>query len=155
MPSIERHRELYRELHGEAAPPPLTCDFTYCGADRAEARERATRYLGTYLASVLEHYEVLGAHFAETKGYEAYARASDVLRGAGDAAPEHFLRSFLKAVAFGTPDEILTALAARRELMGSFELSTCFRFGGIPFEQAEASMRLFAAEVMPELKRWA
>jgi alkanesulfonate monooxygenase SsuD/methylene tetrahydromethanopterin reductase-like flavin-dependent oxidoreductase (luciferase family) len=154
MPAIERHRALYRELHGEMAPPPLTCDFTYCDADAGRARERATRYLGTYLASVLEHYEVLGAHFTETKGYEAYARASEVLRGAGAAAPDHFLKSFLKAVAFGTPDEIIAALAARRELMGSFELSTCFRFGGIPYEQAEASMRFFAAEVLPELKRW-
>jgi alkanesulfonate monooxygenase SsuD/methylene tetrahydromethanopterin reductase-like flavin-dependent oxidoreductase (luciferase family) len=154
MPAIERHRALYREYHDEEAPPPLTCDFTYCDAEPTRARERATRYLATYLASVLEHYEVTGAHFAHTKGYEAYAQASEKLRGVGDAAADHFLRSFLKAVAFGTPDDILGALAARRTLMGPFELSTCFRFGGIPFEQAEASMRLFAAEVLPVLKLW-
>jgi alkanesulfonate monooxygenase SsuD/methylene tetrahydromethanopterin reductase-like flavin-dependent oxidoreductase (luciferase family) len=154
MPSIERHRTLYRAAHAAEAPPPLTCDFTYCDADPARARERALRYLSTYLASVLEHYEVTGAHFAATKGYEAYAKASETLRSAGAGAPEHFLKSFTKAVAFGSPAEILAALEARRALMGAFELSTCFRFGGIPYEQAEASMRLFAAEVLPVLKRW-
>ena len=36
--------------------------------------------------------------------------------------------------------------------MGSFELCTSFRFGGIPFETAERSLRLFATEVLPELR---
>jgi hypothetical protein len=28
------------------------------------------------------------------------------------------------------------------------------RYGSLPVERVEASLRLFAAEVLPELKRW-
>jgi hypothetical protein len=49
---------------------------------------------------------------------------------------------------------VLRAYEARRELLGDYELNSSFRFGGIPFAKAEASMRLFAKEVMPVLKQW-
>jgi len=35
-----------------------------------------------------------------------------------------------------------------------FDYSFSFRFGGIPYDKAEASLRLFAGEVMPVLKSW-
>ncbi len=151
MPSITRWRELYREQHGVDAPPPLTADFCYCHPDPDIAAERATRYMGTYLGSVLEHYEVMGDHFATTKGYDAYAKASEILNKVGESG---FLEGFMDASAYGTPEQIIEQFAARRELMGDFELATCFRFGGIPHDEAEDSMRLFAAEVLPELQRW-
>ena len=56
--------------------------------------------------------------------------------------------------AHGTPEQVIAAYRARWELIGPFEAAPAFRFGGIPIEQAEASMRLFAAEVLPELKSW-
>src|SRR4051794_24172944 len=151
MPGITKWRALYREPPGTEPPPPMTCDFSYCHADKADGEERARRYLATYLASVLEHYEVMGDHFAQTKGYDAYAQAAEVLRRIGESG---FLEGFLAASTWGTPDMVLEALTARRELIGPFELCTAFRFGGIPIEQAEASMRLFAAEVLPVLKTW-
>jgi len=39
-------------------------------------------------------------------------------------------------------------------VVGDFELATSFRFGGIPFEVAEKSMRLYAKEVLPVLHSW-
>ena len=39
-------------------------------------------------------------------------------------------------------------------MLGDFELNSSFRFGGIPLAKAEASMRLFAKEVLPVLKGW-
>ena len=39
-------------------------------------------------------------------------------------------------------------------MIGDFELDISFRFGGIPYENAEASLRLFAKEVLPVLKSW-
>ncbi|MEM7337111.1 MAG: LLM class flavin-dependent oxidoreductase [Actinomycetota bacterium] len=151
MPSITRWRERFREIHGVEAPPPLTADFCYCHADADVARERAAQYMGTYLGSVLEHYEVMGDHFSSTPGYDAYAKASEVLRKVGESG---FLDGFMEASAYGTPEQIIDQFRARRELMGDFELATCFRFGGIPHDQAEESMRLFAAEVLPELQTW-
>jgi alkanesulfonate monooxygenase SsuD/methylene tetrahydromethanopterin reductase-like flavin-dependent oxidoreductase (luciferase family) len=151
MPSITRWRTMFEEFHGAAAPPPMTCDFTYVHQNELIAADRAMQYHSSYLESILEHYELMGDHFKDTKGYDAYANASDTIRRIG---AEGLLRGFSKAAAHGTPDSVIAQLAARRELMGDYELCTAFRFGGIPFEEAEASMRLFATEVLPELHRW-
>lgn len=51
------------------------------------------------------------------------------------------------------PDRILRMLEERRRV-GEFELATSFRFGGIPFEVAEKSMRLFAKEILPAPHSW-
>jgi hypothetical protein len=55
---------------------------------------------------------------------------------------------------WGTPDRILRELEARRAVIGEFELDTAFRFGGIPYDTAETSLRLFAREVLPVLQGW-
>jgi alkanesulfonate monooxygenase SsuD/methylene tetrahydromethanopterin reductase-like flavin-dependent oxidoreductase (luciferase family) len=148
-PSIDRWRELYREMHGEEPPPPLICDFIYCSADAGD--ERGPQYMAAYLKSVLEHYEILGDHFEGLKGYDAYATASTVLRRMGETG---FMKGFLEATASGTPDHILETYAARRELLGPFEAAPAFRFGGVPYDDAEASLRLFAREVLPVLHEW-
>ncbi|HJQ59788.1 MAG TPA: LLM class flavin-dependent oxidoreductase [Vineibacter sp.] len=151
LPSVEKHRARYKELHGAAPPPPMTCDFCLVAPSADEAKELATLHMGTYLDSVLEHYEVTGSHFAKTKGYAAYAQAAEVLRRIGESG---FLKGFMQATAWGTPDGVLRTLEARRQLLGPFELATSFRFGGIPYEAAERSLRLFAKEVLPVLKGW-
>ena len=151
LPAIERYREKFREIHGTPPPPPMTADFTYCTTDSSRAQERAPGYMGRYLASLLEHYELMGDHFAETSGYQGYDKNAELLRTLGEAG---FLKGFLKANAFGTPDQILETLDKRRGDLGAFELATSFRYGGIPYEEAESSLRLFAREVLPVLKGW-
>jgi alkanesulfonate monooxygenase SsuD/methylene tetrahydromethanopterin reductase-like flavin-dependent oxidoreductase (luciferase family) len=151
LPGIERHRKLFQELHGSEAPPPLTADFTYCDTDADHAVEQATVYMANYLASLLEHYELMGDHFAQTEGYRGYQKNAELLRRLGEAG---FLKGFLKANAFGTPDQILATLDKRRTDLNGFELATSFRYGGIPYETAERSMRLFAEEVLPVLHSW-
>jgi hypothetical protein len=129
----------------------MTADFCLCMADADEAAEKAKHYMGTYLGSLLEHYEVMGDHFAVTEGYDAYAKAAEVLRRVGESG---FLDMFMTATAWGTPDQILANLEARRELIGPFEYTTSFRYGGIPYEEATASMQLFASEVLPVVQSW-
>jgi len=151
LPSIEKWRSMYREFNGAEPPPPLICDFVYCHPNPEVAAERGPRYIATYLESVLEHYEIMSDHFARTKGYDAYASAAGALRRMGASG---FLEGFLDATAHGTPEQVLAKYRARWELLGPFEAAPSFRFGGIPYEEAEESMRLFAAEVLPELKTW-
>ena len=60
----------------------------------------------------------------------------------------------MKSASWGAPDRILRGLEKRREVVGDFELNVSFRFGGIPYDEAEASLKLFAKEVLPVLKTW-
>jgi alkanesulfonate monooxygenase SsuD/methylene tetrahydromethanopterin reductase-like flavin-dependent oxidoreductase (luciferase family) len=151
LPAVEMHRHRTRELHGVNARPPLTADFCVCLASAREAEELAGRHMAIYLSSVLEHYEVMGEHFKTTEGYAAYVQAAEILRRIGESG---FLAGFMKAAAWGTPEKVLRSLEYRRQLLGSFEFATTFRFGGIPYAKAEASLRLFAREVLPVLKTW-
>lgn len=151
MPSIERHRAQFKEQHGTEAPPPLIADFTFCHKDPELAKERGEEYLTSYLTSILEHYELMGEHLAETKGYERYGQQAAMLREMGF---EKYIEGFLASNAYGTPDQIIEMLRARRDIVGSFDMATCFRFGGVPFEDAKASMELFADTVLDEVKSW-
>ncbi len=151
LPQIETWRRLYREFHNEEPPRPLICDFTYCTNDPDAVLERGHAYLASYLESVLEHYEIMGSHFDGMKGYEAYASAAGALQRMGMSG---FMDGFLSATTVGSPAEIIEKCRARIELIGPFEAAPAFRFGGIPFDEAEASMRLFAAEVLPVLQSW-
>ncbi|HWS46988.1 MAG TPA: LLM class flavin-dependent oxidoreductase, partial [Acidimicrobiia bacterium] len=145
------YRERFADRHGAAPLPPVTCDFLYCDTDAARAEDVARRHIAGYLTHVLEHYEMAGDHFRETKGYDAYAGAVDVLRALGQ---EKLCDMYLAVQAWGTPQQILERLRARREIIGDFDLTCCFRFSGLPFEDAKRSMRTFAADVLPELHRW-
>ena len=93
----------------------------------------------------------MSTHFATAKGYDAYARKSELARSAGR---DGLVNALLQVAVRGTPEQVLRAYEARRELLGDFELNSSFRFGGIPLAKAEASMRLFAKEVLPVLKGW-
>ena len=109
------------------------------------------RYLASYLASILERYELMGEHFSGMKGYERYGQQAGTLR---DIGFDKYLDDFLASNAYGTPQQILDKLRQRFEITGPFDMATCFRFGGIPIEQTRASVQLFAEKVMPEPRSW-
>ena len=151
LPGIEKYRELFMRYHGVAAPPPVTADQCICAENAAEAEELAVRHMASFVDSNLEHYELMNTHFETTKGYDSYAKKSLIARTAGR---DGLVNALLQVAVRGTPDLVLRAYEARRALLGDFELNSSFRFGGIPLAKAEASMRLFAKEVLPVLKTW-
>ncbi|MEZ5234352.1 MAG: LLM class flavin-dependent oxidoreductase [Acidimicrobiia bacterium] len=151
LPALESYRQQYQDRWGEPAPGPLTVDLVYCDADPAKAEALAEKALGNYLQSVLEHYEILSDHFADTPGYKEYAQGAEYLRSIGMDA---YLKDFLAANAHGTPDQLLEHFKTRLDIVGPYELAVSFRFGGLSPEEGESAMRLFAAEVLPELKKW-
>jgi alkanesulfonate monooxygenase SsuD/methylene tetrahydromethanopterin reductase-like flavin-dependent oxidoreductase (luciferase family) len=53
----------------------------------------------------------------------------------------------------GTPKDCLDKIAELQRLTGMDHLVTEFSFGGLPHEQAELNMRLFADSVLPILQR--
>ncbi len=149
--AIGTYRDRFEARHDHAPGPPVTCDFVYCDADPGRAEEKAHRHIAGYLTSVMQHYELASDHFKQAKGYESYGNAVDLLR---DIGLDQMAEMYLGVQAWGTPAAILERLESRREIIGDFELTCCFRYAGLPFEDASRSMRTFASEVLPTLRTW-
>ena len=145
------YRARFRELHGREAPPPLMAGVVVCHDDPGRAAELARKHIAGYLVTAMHHYELMGDHFKKAKGYEAYGAAVDMLR---DMGLEAFSEAYMDAQAWGTPRQILDKLEHWRRVVGSFDLILAVRAAGIPYADAERSLRLFAEQVIPELRHW-
>lgn len=150
-PLIDGYRERFRERHGRPAPPEVLVDFAYVHEDADEAARVGREYAGRYYESVVSHYNFDGTHFAETKGYEAYADGAKAIRDAGlDAAADAYVAP---QAGIGTPEQVIENFRRRREVLGETSVMATFLYGAMPYEVAERSIRLFSQEVMPELRR--
>ena len=150
MPGIVAHREHYRQKFGRAPDPVRITDFTYCHEDAAEAERMARRHLSPYFMSVMRHYDLMGAGFSGVQGYASYADAARTMREAGF---EKVLEEYIQAQNWGTPEKIVETFRHRYEVAGGVQPSHVFSFGAMPYDKVEASMRLFAKEVIPEMRQ--
>ncbi|HKI99285.1 MAG TPA: LLM class flavin-dependent oxidoreductase [bacterium] len=140
----------FREANGRDAPPPLASAFIYVDENADRAAERAHKYIGDYYHSVMKHYELTAGHLANTKGYDFYDRVGKHIQrtGAGQAAA-----SFTELMPFGTPEQVYEKVRFIHERIGNSGLMGTFSYGGMPHDVAEANLRLFAKEVLPELRK--
>jgi alkanesulfonate monooxygenase SsuD/methylene tetrahydromethanopterin reductase-like flavin-dependent oxidoreductase (luciferase family) len=145
------YRESYRKHHGTPPPPPLTGDLVYCHRDAAVAEAKGLEYMTNYFLTIARHYELMGDHFKDVTGYDSYASSSELFKQVG---LEPAARGYCSVNTYGTPEQVLQKLRARRALIGDFELNMIANYGGMPQAEAEASVRLFAEEVLPELHTW-
>jgi alkanesulfonate monooxygenase SsuD/methylene tetrahydromethanopterin reductase-like flavin-dependent oxidoreductase (luciferase family) len=99
--------------------------------------------------SVQRHYGWKDAErFRNTKGYEQYAKFSELSnRKTNEELGEHAARP----QAWGTPDQVVEKLQHVQRMTSAEELVINLRYGGMPADTAERSMRLFAAEVLPRI----
>ena len=148
---FEEYKQKFVANHGHNPRPLLLTDMAICDSDAARAEENS-QYIANYLLSVLHHYEMMGDHYKEAKGYEAYGSAVDAMRETGK---EGLMQAYVEQQIWGTPDQMLRKFEARREQMGATDCLVAFRFAGMPFEVAERSQALFAKEVLPVLQTWA
>ena len=151
VPGVNLWRDAYVKAHGGVAPPPVAIDTTYCNEDAGKAEEMANKYIAGYYLSVLDHYEFLEDYHRDTKGYETYSAAADILKAAGK---EQSLKDYVDVQATGTPQQILDKLDARRQVLGDFEWNMMLSYAGMPFEEVHKSMRLLGEKVLPEVKSW-
>lgn len=151
LPGVNLWRDAFVEHNGGTAPPPVAIDTVYCHQDAGKAEEMARKYIAGYYLSVLDHYEFLADYHRNTKGYETYAAATDILKAAGK---EQSLEDYVNVQATGTPQQILDKLEARRSVLGDFEWNMMLSYAGMPFDEVEKSMRLLGKEVLPEVKSW-
>jgi alkanesulfonate monooxygenase SsuD/methylene tetrahydromethanopterin reductase-like flavin-dependent oxidoreductase (luciferase family) len=142
---------VYSEVNGVEAPPPIVGGWTYCDENPRRAEELARRYIGAYWKSVVRHYELVGDHLTRMKGYEAYKAMQE--RASQPGGVDEMLDFFLNLQVWGTPDRCYEKILDIQRRTGAEAFNGVFSYGGMPYDLAEASLRLFASEVMPELKK--
>lgn len=140
----------WRELRKTEPPPPFCGQLVYCDADAGRAAELGARYVKNYFSTVVEHYEIAGKHFQGTHGYEFYANAAEMITAIG---LDEMANMYAGVNTFGTPAQILEKIAEQRRILGcELEVLAMVKYGGMSDAESEASMRLFASEVMPHLR---
>jgi len=140
---------LVRAEHGWAPIQPSVVAHVACFDTEAEAWDTILRHTVEAQNSVQRHYGWKDVErIRNTKGYEQYAQFGELLqRKSVEEVGEYAARP----QAWGTPDQVVEKLKHIQRTTSAEELILNFRFGGMPAETAERSMRLFAKEVLPRI----
>jgi alkanesulfonate monooxygenase SsuD/methylene tetrahydromethanopterin reductase-like flavin-dependent oxidoreductase (luciferase family) len=146
---LDEYRRIFREVQGRDAPAPIAAAWVFCDEDADRARELARRYVGEYWRSVIRHYELDGDHLARTQGYESYARTQEIVRQSADAMVDFAL----SLQVWGTPEQCLERIREIRARVGNDHFVGVFSYAGMPRDEAERNLRLFARSVLPEMRR--
>ncbi len=147
--SIDIYNEEYRKHHSDEPKPPRLCDFVVCHEDADAARKLAKAHIGGYFAAVMDHYELAGDHFKNSKVYKSYGDEAALY------AREDFevlMDDYIECNLYGTPERILERIRQRQEVIGEYEQNICVKFGGIDQLGAKNSLALFMQQVMPILR---
>jgi alkanesulfonate monooxygenase SsuD/methylene tetrahydromethanopterin reductase-like flavin-dependent oxidoreductase (luciferase family) len=140
---LDQFAEIRTSLGLEPAPPTVAV-WVYCAETNEKAEAGARRYLPAYFDSANRHYELSGSHLKATPGYEHYGRQSEALRSGYDAG-----EMYIDTQVWGTPEGCLERLRGINDVIGADHVVCVMKYGGMPIDEAEASMRLFAQEVVP------
>ena len=150
---IARYREIALAA-GHAPRPPIILTNVCCAESRDEAHERAMRYLGRKWDSIDNHYHFSDGHLADVKGYEAYGKMTKTYaKMKEESARQKATEFYVKIQIVGTPDDCIQQIAELRALTGTDHMIADFSYGGMPHEEGELNMRLFADRVVPVLQR--
>ena len=148
--ALDSYIETYREAHHSEPPLPAYSQFTVCHEDAEEARRLGYEHLSHYFAQMIRHYSLVGDHFADTASYKSYAKLSESLQAAG---MEQAATNYVEQNLYGTPDEVAEKIRAQFDVLGPFDVTGLFSFGGISYDLAENGMRLFIDQVKPQIEK--
>jgi alkanesulfonate monooxygenase SsuD/methylene tetrahydromethanopterin reductase-like flavin-dependent oxidoreductase (luciferase family) len=133
---------------GQPGKKPIAVTWVYCAKDEKSAEIGRDKWMANYGESALVHYEYNEPeHFKATKGYEFHAKMAEAMSSgkAGDAT------LLGRTQCFGTPERCLEVLREIKSTVDAEEFVGVFKYGGMPLEEAERSMKLFASEVLPKV----
>lgn len=147
---LDAYRTIYREVNRVEAPPPIAAGWVFCDESADRAQEMARRYVGGYYQSVLDHYNFASDHLAKTKGYEYYGKMAEKIQTYGT---DKVIDYFMNLQVLGTPEQCYDKIVDVRERVANDTFVGVFSYAGMPRDEAERNMRLFAAEVMPALQK--
>ncbi len=150
---IERFRAIAGAV-GHLPPPPIILTNVSCAESRDEAHERAMTYLGAKWDSIDNHYHFSDGHLSTVKGYESYGKMTKTYAKMKEASARQKATEFYVRIQIvGTPDDCIQQIAELRALTGTEHIIADFSYGGMPHEEGELNMRLFADRVVPVLQR--
>ncbi len=149
---FEVYHKVWQETNPGIQPPQPFCGgFFYVDEDAKRAEENATKWIGAYYHTAMNHYQMTAKHFGQNKGYEFYSNVGKYIEQHGmDGAA----RDFVKLMPWGTPDQVLRKLEFIRDTIDMKAIMCNFSYAGMPYDEAEGSMKCFAKHVLPELKKW-
>jgi alkanesulfonate monooxygenase SsuD/methylene tetrahydromethanopterin reductase-like flavin-dependent oxidoreductase (luciferase family) len=125
---------------------PIVVIRAACFDSEAEAWSTMRNYtLEGQLSSTLHYQFDDPDRFSVTKGYESYGKR-------GPASTEdQTIEAAARPQAWGTPDQVFEKLRMVQQMTGAEQFVMSFKYGTMPAETAERSMRLFASDVLPRL----
>ena len=150
---IQRYRDIAQSV-GHAPRPPIILTNISVAESRDEAHERAVTYLSRKFDSIDAHYHFSDGHLASVKGYEFYGKMAKTYSKMKDASyREKAAEFYVKIQIVGTPDDCIQQIAELRSRTGTDHVIADFSYGGMPHEEGELNMRMFADRVVPVLQR--
>jgi alkanesulfonate monooxygenase SsuD/methylene tetrahydromethanopterin reductase-like flavin-dependent oxidoreductase (luciferase family) len=150
---IRRYRDITASVGHTPRPPIISTNISVADS-REEARERAMKYLARKWDSIDAHYHFSDGHLASVKGYEFYGGMAKTYSKMKDEGYRQKATEFyVKIQVVGTPDDCLQQIGELQRLTGLSHLVGEFGYGGMPHEEAQLNMRMFADRVMPVLQR--
>jgi alkanesulfonate monooxygenase SsuD/methylene tetrahydromethanopterin reductase-like flavin-dependent oxidoreductase (luciferase family) len=150
--SIINYREIALSV-GNNPPPPIILTNVSCAESHAEAQDRAMNWLGKKWQSIDNHYHFSDGHLATVKGYETYGKmAKTYARLQDEQERVRATEFYVKIQIVGTPEDCIEQIAELQRLTGTDHVVTEFSYGGIPHDDAEKNMRLFAKRALPVLQ---
>jgi alkanesulfonate monooxygenase SsuD/methylene tetrahydromethanopterin reductase-like flavin-dependent oxidoreductase (luciferase family) len=143
---------IYRDAWAEAGHPGkprvmLAC-FMFCHEDSEEAVRIARGPIERHFQSIYDAMLdfVLGHSSTDYAGYQKMA--DKIRQETFESQLEH------RAAFVGTPEQIIAQLTAfEEEMEGCDEVSLQVNFNDLSYEDAERSVKLFGARVMPHFKQ--
>ena len=148
--ALEPYQEKWRSLRNSTPLVPLCGQLLFCDEDGDRARELGAKYVKEYYFTIVEHYEIVGKHFSETKGYEHYASAAEAIAAMG---LEAMAEMYASVNLYGTPDEIEAQIRTQKEILGvDHDMLVMPKYGSMTLPEAQKSMSLFAREVIPRFR---
>jgi alkanesulfonate monooxygenase SsuD/methylene tetrahydromethanopterin reductase-like flavin-dependent oxidoreductase (luciferase family) len=141
---VKVYRDAWREAGHPGRGEVMIAFHMFCHEDKTKAREIPRQSFDQYFRLIFEASQdwTTGTSSKDYKGY------GDLVNKLKTLSLENQIE--MGSALVGTPDEIKALVAKNIELYGDFEhASLQINFGSIPYEDARASMRLFAREVMP------
>jgi alkanesulfonate monooxygenase SsuD/methylene tetrahydromethanopterin reductase-like flavin-dependent oxidoreductase (luciferase family) len=131
---------------------PIMSVLVYAEEDEARARENGLNYLRPWAEINLMHYQLLDAeHFRTAGNYSDYVARAESM---ANVPRLELLDSFAANQVYGTPAQCVEKLRTFYEYVNPEELVLVMRFGGMPYDVAEANVRLVAERILPQVRSW-